>query len=227
MSKPDLPPRQGMLASLPADLAEKVVRRGVVRSYQTGQLVHSRGDPSDGIGIILSGQVRFSTVNAEGRRITTILFGPGELYGLLGMFTESPRVSDAHATQPTRLIALSRTRFDGLLEEEPKMRDYLLKFISKRLELVIAGLESQRRLPLRVRAANLLRQIAAKEGKVTRTQESLAQELAVSRYALGTALKNLQAEGLIETRYGRILIPDLKALANWVEKHQAQHVAGR
>jgi Mn-dependent DtxR family transcriptional regulator len=54
------------------------------------------------------------------------------------------------------------------------------------------------------------------EVEIVVTQKELADELAVSRVALGTAFGKLRQLGLLETSYGRITITNLEAIEHWV-----------
>ena len=54
------------------------------------------------------------------------------------------------------------------------------------------------------------------EVEIVVTQKELADELSVSRVALGTALGNLRQLELLETSYGRITITSLEAIEHLV-----------
>ena len=66
-----------------------------------------------------------------------------------------------------------------------------------------------------------------KSGVVDATQQELADELAVSRVALSTAIRQLVSEDLISTGYGRIVVTDIDRLEGWVRTQSQLAPAGR
>lgn len=128
-----------------------------------------------------------SNVGRDGRRITTATLKSGEAFGALSLFAGYPRSHDCHAVGGTRLLVLSRRRFEGLMDRSPMLRNRVIAYLAGRLMRALDTLEDERRLPLRVRLGKRLIERAMPTGKVEATQTALAQELGVSRHGRALA----------------------------------------
>ena len=96
-----------VLGRLAAQLFEKV--------YAPGELVFREGDPGKGLFVVLDGEVIIVRDAAEGEQ-TLVTVGAGAAFGELALFDDLPRSATARVTQPTRLLILYRTHFEGLVE---------------------------------------------------------------------------------------------------------------
>ena len=201
-----LVPERGLLGGLPAALAERVVALGRTRRHPPGALIHAEGDPAPDLVLIRSGDVRLSRTDASGRLITLATLQPGDTFGLFTVLTQRPRAYDADAPGGAHLLALSARDLTRLLDEEPLIRTRVIALLSDRLARTLDALEDERRLPLKGRVAKRLLAGAGEDGTVQLTQENLAEELGVSRYAITLALRSLAQEGGLETGYGWIRV---------------------
>lgn len=206
---------------LPQRLRERLIGFANPVAYSDEEFIHARGDTEPSMSFVQSGGVRLSNVGLDGKRITTTTLSAGEAYGIFTLFNDRPRSHDAHAVGPTRVLVLKREPFRRLLDEEPDLRDFVIAHLSDRLIRALEALEDERRLPLVDRLAKLLaRRVKAIDGTIDVTQADLAQELGVSRNALGTSIAELQGLGLVATSYRRIQVPDQSALSAWIMRRQ-------
>jgi predicted acylesterase/phospholipase RssA/CRP-like cAMP-binding protein len=100
---------------------------------QPGERLFSRGDPSDGVYIALSGAL--AVVDADGpeaRVLNTI--APGELIGEIGYFTGEPRSASVHAARDCELIRASRASFGDLLEKYPPFMRFVVQTLIRRVK---------------------------------------------------------------------------------------------
>lgn len=201
--------------ALQADLA----RIGALVRYKPGQLIHQRGDRKPGLSIVVSGAVLFSATDADGVRVATTRMNPGDSFGEFTLFAGLPRTHDATAVGVTEVNQIARAQFFALLDRRTDLRDHLLRHLTRNLYLAVGWLDDERRLPLRIRLGKRLLEYGAgqaDERRVRITQADLAEALGVSRVALGQAVAFLRTQGLIETAYGAIAIPDADALSLWI-----------
>ena len=86
------------------------------RSYRAGERIFARGDGGDEIYLIRRGSVRIMLPfdQARGRHLAS--FGRGGLFGEMAFLDHQPRSADAIAFTDCELYALSRQRFDVLIE---------------------------------------------------------------------------------------------------------------
>lgn len=191
-------------------------------SYDAGQLVHNRGDAKPGISIVKSGSVHVGIYGVDGSFVMTSILGPGQTFGEFTLFAGLPRTLDITAANKTQIYQLSATRFTALYEREPDISRALLSATLTRTHLLLEMMDAMRRLSMRDRTAKILltmMQISGVGDVFECRQSDLAFTLGVSRQSLSTALKQLAELGLVEIGYGKIMLPDPKAMSNWVAIH--------
>lgn len=209
----------GLLNALPPDLRKVVEDAAVPIRYHDGQLIQSRGDATPGLTIVRSGAVRIGNIGADGSHLTTVVLGAGQTFGEMTLFGDLPRTFDAQAFGPTTVDHVSQVRFERLLEEHPDLNRFLLQSMALQLHTALEFIDDMRRLPLLVRVAKVLTNMtrfASEKASLETTQGALANTLGVTRVSVANALRELQREGVIARGYGRIEIPDVRALRAWV-----------
>lgn len=196
------------LAGLPDRVIAKVHRLGRSRRFREGMQIHRAGDAASSLELIRSGAVHLSRTDQAGRRIVLSRHEAGDTIGLFTVLTGRPRAYDAEAATPVELSLLSRRDLEQLIADEPLIRTRVIHLLSDRLSRTLEALEDERRLPLAARLAKRLLDHAGEDGKVSLTQERLAEELGVSRYAVTLALRAFQSRGLVRTSYGALFVLD-------------------
>ena len=208
------------LASLPPLLRASLLSNSRRAKFKDGQRIHSRGDRKPSLSIIESGTVRFSNLGRDGERITTATLLAGEAFGEFTLFTDMPRMHDADAAEDTIIAVIPQRRFETLLSTEPNLRKFIISFLAQRLLFSLELLEDERRLPLAMKLAKLLVRLTAHSTRlhtIATTQVELAEELGVSRVAMGTALKKLKSNGHVKVGYGQIEIVERELLERWIQ----------
>lgn len=203
-------------------LAGLLRTRGTPVRYGDGSLIHARGDIRPGLSMVRSGAVRFGNPGSDGSYLVITVMGPGQCFGEFSLFADLPRTHDAVAIGETVVDQISRAAFDAILKDEPELSRIMLTAVTGRLHAAMELIDDMRRLPLPVRAAKLIWQMAGQSARpdlVRCTQNELAFALGVSRVSSGKALGRLKALGLVEPGYGQIGIPDPKRLAAWIMAH--------
>ena len=87
------------------------------RSYLKDEVIFDEGDAGLGLFIVVSGRVKICSSHAALQHLAPE-FGPGDFFGELSLFDESPRTARAVATEPTQILALFRREFFSLLEQD-------------------------------------------------------------------------------------------------------------
>jgi voltage-gated potassium channel len=87
------------------------------------------GQPGSGMFVLEEG-----TVVVEPPDGRTWELGPGDFFGELAILTDHPRSARVRAKTPVRCLAISRTDFAKLLEEEPGIAVAMLPKLAERVE---------------------------------------------------------------------------------------------
>lgn len=194
---------------------------GTRGEYRDGQLVHSRGDATDSVGLVLKGAVQVGRRRRDGRQIIVHVAGEGDVFGpLMDAGEHMIRTHDAVAVGDTEIAHLEQSVVEGAFAARPSIMRGFLSIYSARVRLLAQLHDDARLLPPVVRVGKLLLQLAAAEAGplIQCRQEELMRVLGVSSVTLSAALKSLVTEGWIATGYRSIRIVDHAGLSAWVAR---------
>jgi CRP/FNR family cyclic AMP-dependent transcriptional regulator len=203
---------------LDAETAEKVQSCLTHQTFGDGELVNSRGDEVDHVLIVQRGAVRISRIDQGGNERIVAVLGKGQCIGQMQLLLGKPRTVDIYSEGESELGMLSRDDFFSLVDEQPEFCRALLVITLNRFHDALETIDDVGRLPLLIRTAKLIGTLPRAESDKTIVewnQANLALVLGASRVAVGTALNQLSAAGLIEIEYGRIRVIDDGKLAEW------------
>jgi serine/threonine protein phosphatase PrpC/CRP-like cAMP-binding protein len=99
----------------------KVLNQTNLRTFKPGEEAITEGSTGDEFYIILAGEVE---VMKAGRPLTVL--GPGVHFGEMALVDHSPRSATVRAREETRLMALTRSAFYGLVRTESVLASKLL-----------------------------------------------------------------------------------------------------
>ncbi|MBD0348512.1 MAG: Crp/Fnr family transcriptional regulator [Thermoleophilia bacterium] len=84
--------------------------------------------PASGVFVVLSGTVVAETPDHREHEL-----GAGECFGELALLAGTSRTGRVSARTPVRCLAIERTAFEGLLQDEPGVARALLRVLASRL----------------------------------------------------------------------------------------------
>jgi voltage-gated potassium channel len=87
------------------------------------------GQPGSGMFVLEEGTVVVEPPDGRSWEL-----GPGDFFGELAILTDHPRNARVRATTPVRCLAISRTDFAKLLQEEPEIAVAMLPKLAERVE---------------------------------------------------------------------------------------------
>lgn len=198
---------------------KELYSKGRTRSYALGETIHSQGDADYGLSIILDGTVELGMLDANGHYIVNAVYGAGQSYGEPGLFGHNFRPHSAVAVEATRICFVPSELIDLVLENNPEIATALLKVMIRRFAIAVERLDEQRRWPTDARLAKLLVSLSVDRKRnvnLKSNQNELAIMLGVSRVTVGLGLRTLSEKGLVETKYGHIVVCDVDKLDHWV-----------
>lgn len=122
--------------NLPAEALEAIAARLRRESFARGEVVFRKGEPSDSMYLVQSGQVDVVLDGEEGlvpEREPLASLGAGSFVGELGLLLNEPRSATLLAVTDSELLALSRADLDELLEQHPAVAVDLSRELGRRL----------------------------------------------------------------------------------------------
>ena len=116
---------RGSLAKVIADLREEYFPAGAAICYE--------GQPARDFYVIKAGKVAVFVDRSGGQREKVATCGVGDWFGERALFSSAARSATVVATEPTSVWRLNKEKFDGLLEENPRLIWHFTEVLSDRL----------------------------------------------------------------------------------------------
>lgn len=95
------------------------------KSYQPGEKIHTEGDESRNLHLILEGEVEMLKQGKKGEQVRVDTFTTGDLIGLTSFWTYKPSFLEARALSPVTCYILSAEEIEHLAFEKPEVRETL------------------------------------------------------------------------------------------------------
>jgi CRP-like cAMP-binding protein len=188
-----------------------LARIGVRRSCRKGERLFSEGDEGTGFYMVVTGRVKIFKVSVEGKEQILHLFGPGESFGEVSVFTGQGFPADAVTSVQTALLFFPRVAFSALIQKDPTLALNMLAELSGRLRHFAALIEdlSLKEVPGRL-AKYLLYLSDGGDGEVALdvSKGQLASLLGTIPETLSRILARMHRQGVIRLRGSQIRILD-------------------
>ena len=216
------------LRDAPPALLQQLTALSRRRRLQDGEQLYARGDAPEGLYGVGRGLIRVELMAEDGREILFGLYAPGDWFGEMSLFDERPRAVHARAVGDTEIALLPAAQFRALLDAHPQWYRHFARVLSEKLRLALSAIEDTLLLPLSVRLAKRLLDLARVYGEPTPQgllirlhlpQEDLGRMLGATRQSINKELRAYESRGLLQRRNGRIVIRDAAALLASVQAH--------
>jgi CRP/FNR family cyclic AMP-dependent transcriptional regulator len=192
------------------------------RDYADGEQLHARGDPKPTMDVVISGSIRLVRLRQDGSQSFVTMIGPGQHVADVLMLGGEPRTHNVVASGAATVDHYDLAAFEQLIAR-PEVLLALYRVAGMRLNAAIAMVDDLRTLSREAHLAKLLLTLtsnAAAGDAVGVVQEDLASILGVSAMTLAKSLARLKREGLIETGYRQVRVPDRARLKRWLASQE-------
>ena len=186
-----------------------------------GEALWIRGKDVEYFAAIESGFVKMARATSQGVDVTTEIFGPNQVFGMLGAIRGTGCVQSAYAVCETRFVKIPKDRFMLAYRENLIMKDQLLIRTSERLTRAHAMLTRMTTSRVEVRIAQVLQMLAESYGEdvptgielcVPLTRQAIAEMVGTTVETVIRVMSEWQKRQVVETHSKRILIRDPKSL---------------
>jgi len=131
-----------LFSGLDEDALQKVCTITVRKEYDKGQIIFSEGDAGNGFYTIVSGKVKIFKVAPEGKEHILHIFGTGEPFGEVPVFTGRPFPATAQAIAVTSLLFFPKAAFVALIHQNPSLAMSMIGVLSMRLREFTVQIEN-------------------------------------------------------------------------------------
>jgi CRP-like cAMP-binding protein len=205
-----------LFAGLSKAQYEALARIGVRRSCRKGERIFSEGDEGTGFYVVVGGRVKIFKVSADGKEQILHLFGPGESFGEVSVFTGQGFPADAVAAAQTTLLFFPRMAFGTLIQKDPALALNMMASLSRRLMQFAGLIEDLSLKEVPGRLAKYLLYLSDKDGdggvELDVSKGQLASLLGTIPETLSRILAKMNRRGLIRSQGAQIRIIDRQGL---------------
>lgn len=191
---------------------EALARICVRRSCRKGERLFSEGDEGTGFYMVVTGRVKIFKVSVEGKEQILHLFGPGESFGEVSVFTGQGFPADAVTSVQTVLLFFPRVAFSALIQKDPTLALNMLAQLSGRLRHFAGLIEDLSLKEVPGRLAKYLLYLSRRNGDgevaLDVSKGQLASLLGTIPETLSRILARMHRQGLIRLRGSQIQILD-------------------
>jgi len=206
-----------LFQGLPEPQIDKLTRIVTEHSFTGGQVIFTEGDKADGFYIVVTGRVKIYKLSPEGKEQILHVFGPGEPFAEVAMFSGGTLPAHAEAIKESRVVFVPRTAFVALIQQDPSIAMNMFGTLSIRLKRFTSLIEdlSLKEVPQRL-AAYLLYLANEKKGQehveLAISKGQLASLLGTIPETLSRILRKMSAQGCIATKGRTIELRDRQVL---------------
>lgn len=174
---------------LPDDQLYEIRKIAVSKRFNKGETIFSEGDPGNGFYVVAEGLVKIYKVSSEGKEQILHIFGMGEPFGEVPVFTGQPFPANAEAIAKSLLLFFPRADFVDLITGNPSLSLSMLAVLSMRLRQFTVQIENLSLKEVPGRLASYLLYLADEQGK----EDSVRLDISKSQLAslLGTIPETL------------------------------------
>jgi CRP-like cAMP-binding protein len=206
-----------VFADLNEDELDHVANLCTPRVYPKNSMIILEEEFGDTVFGIVSGTVKITRVNDEGKEVILALLGQGELFGELAILDGEARSANALAQDKCILLAFPKGEFLNLLKNKFKISFALMGELAKRLRKSDQQIEalslSDAEHRIGVSLLNLAEDMGIiKKGQVTIDklpfQQDIANMAGTSRETVSRVMKMFEEKNMITKVGHTMVIPD-------------------
>ena len=197
----------------------KALSRDALRKKSTtGQTLFMQGDPTDEMFLIKGGRVKLSKVLEDGTELTLDIRKAGDFVGE-NMFSEEGQYPvSAYCLEDTLTCGFTRSQFEQLILEHPKVGLQIIKNLSERINWLTMRVGNLAATNIEDRLYRVLGSVAKEHGTVSPkgtviqfplTHEDLSFLTGAHRVSITRAMKALKEAGKIILENRRLILPAL------------------
>lgn len=206
-----------LFGGLPEEQLRAIQDIALPRRFGKGEGIFAEGQPGNGFYVTMSGRIKIFKVSAEGKEQILHIFGPGEPFGEVPVFSGKPFPASAEAIAPSELLFFPKEAFIALVSDTPSLALNMLAVLSMRLRQFTVQIENLSLKEVPGRLASYLiylseEQNAADTVALAISKGQLASLLGTIPETLSRMMGKMAGMGLIEVKGRDIRLLDREAL---------------
>jgi CRP-like cAMP-binding protein len=213
----DLISKTILFAGLPDDHIHQLLAIAREKEFSRNEIIFSEGDPANGFYVNADGLVKIYKLSSEGKEQILHIFGPGEPFGEVPVFSGKTFPAYAETLSLCKTLFFPRQAFVKLVSDNPSLALNMIAVLAMRLRHFTVQIEnlSLKEVPGRLAAYLLMlavEQNATKFITLNITKSQLASFLGTIPETLSRMLNRMAAQKLIHVEGRRISLMDIDGL---------------
>ncbi|PZX34269.1 Transcriptional regulator, Crp/Fnr family [Cupriavidus phytorum] len=210
--------------AIPLSARSRIFEDAYEATFLPGEIVARKGEAALSWIGVMEGLLKLSDVRPSGKLIMFAGIPPGDWIGEGTLFKKELRRYDVVSVCQTRTVNLPASTFRWLLDTSIEFTHVVMARLNERLARFIEMMEIDR---MDDPVARVARTIGAFYNPIlspslnpalTLSQSELGELIGVSRQTIGSALKQLQTQGLVHVCYGKTVVLQPHALRDYEER---------
>lgn len=194
----------------------------VEKHFSRGDVIFSEGDHGNGFYVVVDGQVKIHKVSLDGKEKILHIFGPGEPFGEVPVFTGRAFPANAESLSKSRLLFFPKDNFVALIMKNPSLALSMLGVLSMRLREFTVQIEHLALKEVPGRIASYLLYVSVEQESLNRieleiSKGQLASLLGTIPETLSRIFSKMSSQGLIEVEGRTIWLLDRQGLTDLAE----------
>ncbi len=208
-----------LFRGLSEDHLSQVRRIAVDKFYDKGRTIFSEGDECNGFYVVADGKVKIYKVSTEGREQIFHIYGPGNPFGEVPVFSGQKFPANAQTLLKSHLLFFPKASFVDLISNNPSLSLNMLAALSMRLREFTVQIENLSLKEVPGRLAGYLIYLAEKQGNkdhvtLNISKGQLASLLGTIPETLSRIFSRMSAQKLIEVKGRSIELVNFEKLTN-------------
>ena len=206
-----------LFSGLSENELEEVKQIAIDRYYNKGDVIFSEGHEAEGFYVVIEGRVKIYKLSSDGKEKILHIFGPGEPFGEVPVFSGEAFPAFADAISKSHLLLFPRAAFFNLITANPSLCLNMLAVLSLRLRQFTVQIENLALKEVPGRLAAYLILLAEEQGdencvtlKISKGQ--FASLLGTIPETLSRIFAKMSNDGLIDVKGRTIRLLDLEGL---------------
>ena len=188
-----------------------------VRRFKAGEVIVREGQEPQGYFQLVSGSVRWTNVEEDGKEIIQEIVEPGESFAEFPLFDGLPYAASVLADEESEVIWLPTEKFnDVLISDKQLMMKFLTLFVSRMRFKFLITKELSNKPPMH-RLATLIQHLKTSErhvceqcSRILMTRQQMANMTGLRVETVIRAIRQMNAQGDVFIRLGKVYLDDTK-----------------
>lgn len=189
--------------------------------YERNEIIVLEGDMDGALYYVRSGLVKAYRISTEGKEQILRLIAAGTTFNDVPALDGGPNPANIAAVEPSTIYTIKGSEILTLMMTHPQVALAAVRTLANRLRhtVSLASDLSLYHVSTRVAKTILEQQDANSEFPTMHrlTQQEIAALVGTAREVVGRALKSLEVAGIVDARYGHVVVLDRHRLALFAE----------